>query len=324
MAKGSLRVVFAGTPDFAAIHLERLISSDHQLLAVYTQPDRPAGRGRKLQASPVKTLAQQAGLPVYQPATLKGAAEQQALAQLGADVMVVVAYGLILPQAVLDTPRLGCLNVHASLLPRWRGAAPIQRAIEYGDTNTGITIMQMDAGLDTGRMLMKVSCPIDARTRAGELHDALAVLGAPALLEVLGDLPRLQQHAQTQDDALASYAHKILKSEAQLDWSRSAVELDRKIRAFNPVPGCHSLLGGQRVKVWEATPLESEGPHVVPGTIVRAGNAGIAVSCGSGELLLEVLQLDGGRALAVKQLLSAHQAQFAVGKQFEQHPPGES
>jgi methionyl-tRNA formyltransferase len=173
-------------------------------------------------------------------------------------------------------------------------------------------------------MLMTVSCPIGARSRAGELHDALAVLGPPALLEVLGELPRLQQHAQAQDDTLASYAHKILKSEAQLDWSRSAVELDRKIRAFNPVPGCHSLLGGQRVKVWEARPLASAGPPVVPGTIVRAGNAGIAVSCGAGELLLEVLQLDGGRALAVQQLLSAHHAQFAVGKQFDPHPPGES
>ena len=177
MANNSLRVVFAGTPDFAAIHLANLITSEHQLLAVYTQPDRPAGRGRKLHASPVKQLALRAGLPVYQPVSLKGADEQQALAALGADVMVVVAYGLILPQPVLDAPRLGCLNVHASLLPRWRGAAPIQRAIEYGDTTSGVTIMQMDAGLDTGQMLAAVSCPIGARTSAGNLHDTLAQLG---------------------------------------------------------------------------------------------------------------------------------------------------
>ena len=187
MSKCPLRVIFAGTPDFAASHLKALIDSEHQLLAVYTQPDRPAGRGRKLQASPVKQLAEQAGLPVYQPASLKDEAAQLQLAALDADVMVVVAYGLILPQAVLDTPRFGCLNVHASLLPRWRGAAPIQRAIEAGDTTTGITIMQMDAGLDTGAMLATASCPIDPRaTSAADLLDELALLGPPLLLEVLG------------------------------------------------------------------------------------------------------------------------------------------
>lgn len=312
-----MRVVFAGTPDFAAIHLESLINSHHQLLAVYTQPDRPAGRGRKLQAGPVKALAQRAGLPVHQPASLKGAAEQQALAELDPDIIVVVAYGLILPQAVLDIPRFGSLNVHASLLPRWRGAAPIQRAIECGDTLTGITIMQMDAGLDTGRMLATVTCPIDARTNAAGLHDKLALLGPPALLAVLADLPKLQHQATAQDDSLACYAPKILKSEAQLDWSRSAVDLDRKIRAFNPFPVCHSLLGGQRVRVWEARPLPSEGAAVLPGTILRADNSGIAVQCGEDELVLEVLQLEGGRALAAKQLLSAHQALFAVSRCFE-------
>lgn len=324
MGRDSLRVVFAGTPDFAAIHLQSLINSAHDVLAVYTQPDRPAGRGRKLQASPVKQLAQQAGLNVYQPASLKGAAEQQALAALNADVMVVVAYGLILPQAVLDAPRLGCLNVHASLLPRWRGAAPIQRAIEYGDSLTGITIMQMDAGLDTGRMLSAISCRIGARTNAGALLDELARLGPPVLMDVLRDLPRLQHQAQVQDDARATYAHKILKSEAPLDWSRSAVELDRKIRAFNPFPVCHTHLGDRRVKVWEARPLASEAPAAAPGTIVRADRAGITVGCGEGALALDVLQLEGGRALAASELLRAHHALFAVGQRFELCAPDES
>ena len=321
MANNSLRVVFAGTPDFAAIHLANLITSEHQLLAVYTQPDRPAGRGRKLHASPVKQLALRAGLPVYQPVSLKGADEQQTLAALGADVMVVVAYGLILPQPVLDAPRLGCLNVHASLLPRWRGAAPIQRAIEYGDTTSGVTIMQMDAGLDTGQMLAAVSCPIGARTSAGNLHDTLAQLGPPALLAVLDDLPRWQHQAQVQDESQACYAHKILKSEAQLDWSLSAEELDRKIRAFNPFPICHALLGGQRVKLWEATPQATHATAATPGTILRADSSGIVVSCGEGELQLKVLQLEGGKALAAGQLLSAHQAQFAVGRRFDQRSP---
>jgi methionyl-tRNA formyltransferase len=304
--------------------LDALINSDHQLLAVYTQPDRPAGRGRKLQASPVKQLAQRAGLTVHQPASLKDPAAQLTLAALDADVLVVVAYGLILPQAVLDIPRAGCLNVHASLLPRWRGAAPIQRAIEYGDTVTGITIMQMDAGLDTGRMLAAVSCPVDPRTCAGQLHDQLARLGPPALLSVLSDLPGLQQRAVAQDESLACYAHKILKSEAQLDWSSSAVVLDRKIRAFNPFPVCHTFLDGQRIKVWEARPLVGTAASAPPGAIVQAGDAAIAVTCGDGALSLEVLQLEGGRALAANQLLGAHQAQFAVGRRFEEHTTGES
>lgn len=324
MANTSLRLVFAGTPDFAAIHLASLIESNHQLLAVYTQPDRPAGRGRKLHASPVKQLALRAGLPVYQPVSLKGADEQQALAALGADVMVVVAYGLILPQPVLDAPRLGCLNVHASLLPRWRGAAPIQRAIEYGDASSGVTIMQMDAGLDTGRMLAAVSCSIGARTSAGDLHDTLAQLGPPALQAVLEDLPRLQQQAQAQDESQACYAHKILKSEAQLDWTLSAVELDRKIRAFNPFPICHTLLDGQRVKVWEARPLANHASAAAPGTLLRADSSGIVVNCGEGELLLDVLQLEGGKALAAGQLLSAHHAQFAVGNRFDLRSPDRS
>lgn len=324
MANASLRVVFAGTPDFAAVHLESLLHSNHQVVAVYTQPDRPAGRGRKLQASPVKHLALQAGLPVLQPASLKGAAAQQELAALAADVMIVVAYGLILPQSVLDTPRLGCLNVHASLLPRWRGAAPIQRAIEHGDSTTGVTIMQMDAGLDTGKMLAAVSCPIEPRMSAGELHDRLALLGPPTLLDVLEDLPGKQRDSRAQDDQRACYAHKILKPEAQLDWSRSAAELDRRIRAFNPFPVCYTLLDGQRIRVWEATPLASEGAHAAPGRILPTAQGGIAVSCTDGVLELEVLQLEGGKALAVKQLLRAHGSLFAIGKRFDPHNPGQA
>jgi methionyl-tRNA formyltransferase len=318
MTNAPLRVLFAGTPEFAAVHLARLLDSEHQLIGVYTQPDRPAGRGRKLQASPVKQLAESAGLPVYQPVSLKDAATQQQLAALAADVLVVVAYGLILPQSVLDTPRFGCLNVHASLLPRWRGAAPIQRAIEAGDTHTGITIMQMDAGLDTGAMLATASCPIGTRTNAGELQDQLAALGPPLLLDVLGDLAGYQRRSSAQDDAQANYAHKILKPEAQLDWLCSANALERRVRAFNPFPVCYSLLGGERIRVWQATSPRSPATlTTAPGTIVRAESAGIEVCCGAGTLTLEVLQLEGGRALTVEDMLRAHQAKFEPGRRFD-------
>jgi methionyl-tRNA formyltransferase len=317
MSKNPLRVIFAGTPDFAASHLQSLINSECQLLAVYTQPDRPAGRGRKLQASPVKQLAEQAGLTVYQPASLKDEAVQLQLAGLGADVMVVVAYGLILPQAVLDAPRLGCLNVHASLLPRWRGAAPIQRAIEAGDTITGITLMQMDAGLDTGAMLATVSCPIGPRTSAAELHDELALLGPPLLQQVLANIENLRRHGQAQDDEQANYAHKILKAEALLDWRGSALALDRKVRAFNPFPICFGMLGGARVRIWQASARPATVALEAPGTILHAADAGIVVGCGEGELNLEVLQLEGGKALPAMELLRAHQAMFAAGTRFD-------
>ncbi len=311
-----LRILFAGTPGFAASHLERLIGSQHDILAVYTQPDRPAGRGRKLHASPVKEMAEQANLPVCQPASLKNEAAQQHLATFNADVMIVVAYGLILPQAVLDIPRLGCLNVHASLLPRWRGAAPIQRAIEAGDATTGITIMQMNAGLDTGEMLACVSCPISSQTTAGSLHDELALLGPPLLDDVLGDIGSHQRHSRPQDDEHANYASKILKPEAQIDWRHSASVLDHKVRAFNPFPVCYCELDGQRIRIWQARPLSSTTASQMPGTLLRAGKEGIVVSCGEGELAIEVLQLEGGKPLQAKQLLSAYQALFATGKQF--------
>ena len=318
MADSSLRILFAGTPDFAAIHLESLIDSKHSLIGVYTQPDRPAGRGKKLTASPVKQLALEAQLPLYQPASLKGTDEQQQLANLQADVMVVVAYGLILPQSVLDMPRLGCLNVHASLLPRWRGAAPIQRAIEAGDPQSGITIMQMDAGLDTGDMLASASCPIHGDTTAASLHDELADLGAPLLLQVLSDLQAHQQAARQQDDALATYASKVQKQEAEIDWQQDALTLDRRIRAFNPFPVCFSTLGGERVKLWQAQPVAGAAADQGPaGTIVSADRDGIAVRCGSGGLNILKLQLPGGKPLSAQQVLNARREQFAPGQQFE-------
>lgn len=312
-----MKLIFAGTPDFSAAHLRALIGSEHQLIAVYTQPDRPAGRGKKLQPSPVKKLAIEAGIPVYQPASLKDANAQQQLADLGADAMVVVAYGLILPEAVLQAPRLGCINVHASLLPRWRGAAPIQRAIEAGDTKTGTTIMQMDAGLDTGAMLATASVDIGPQTTAASLHDALAECGAPLLINVLADLPGHQARAQQQDDALANYAHKILKPEAEIDWTRSAAELDLAIRAFNPFPVCFSMLEGQRVKIWSATPASNAPLSEPPGTILRTGRDGILVNCGAGQLAIQRLQLPGGKPLDAEQALNGSADILSVGKQFQ-------
>jgi len=317
MPEAPLRIIFAGTPEFAALHLKALIDSKHQLTAVYTQPDRPAGRGKKLQASPVKKVAEAAGLPLCQPASLKDVEVQKELAAMAADLLIVVAYGLILPQAILDATRLGCLNVHASLLPRWRGAAPIQRAIEAGDNTTGITIMQMDAGLDTGAMLATLSCPIGEETTAATLHDALADLGPPLLLDVLGDIHARQSTAQQQDDTQATYAHKISKAEAEIDWRLTARELDRKIRAFNPFPVCFSTLDQQRVRIWQAHPLDNGASTSAPGTILEAGEGGIVVSCGDGQLAIESLQLPGGKALTTAQALHARQAQFAPGKQFD-------
>jgi len=317
-----LKLIFAGTPEFAAIHLNALIESKHQLIGVYTQPDRPAGRGKKLHASPVKRLAQEAGVSVFQPRSLKDEQAQQQLAGLGADAMVVVAYGLILPQAVLDAPRLGCLNVHASLLPRWRGAAPIQRAIEAGDAETGITIMQMDAGLDTGDMLATASCLIKEDTSAASLHNTLAGLGPPLLLDVLDRLPELQQSARKQDDQRATYASKIVKSEAQLDWTLDAASLDRAIRAFNPFPVCFSRVGSERVKVWLARVVGTNSLPEPPGTIIRADKQGIIVNCGKGQLAIQQLQLPGGKALSAEQVLNSRRELFAPGQAFS--PPDES
>ena len=305
-----LRIVFAGTPEFAAVHLQALLDAGLAPVAVYTQPDRPAGRGQKLMASPVKQLAVAHGIPVLQPATLRDPAAQAELAALQPDLLVVVAYGLILPQAVLDIPRLGCINSHASLLPRWRGAAPIQRAVQAGDAESGVTVMRMEAGLDTGPMLLKVRTPIAADDTGGSLHDRLAALGAAAVVEAIPQLAAGTLAGEVQDDALANYAHKLNKDEARLDWSRPAVELERLVRAFNPWPVCHSSLGEAALKVYAAELGEGQG---APGTILAASRDGLTVACGSGALRLTRLQLPGGKPLGFAELYNSRREQFAPG-----------
>ncbi|MBK0059974.1 methionyl-tRNA formyltransferase [Pseudomonas sp. S44] len=306
-----MRIVFAGTPEFAAEHLKALLDSPYEIVAVYTQPDRPAGRGQKLMPSAVKALALAHDIPVYQPQTLRNADAQAELAALKPDLMVVVAYGLILPQAVLDIPRLGCINSHASLLPRWRGAAPIQRAVEAGDAESGVTVMRMEAGLDTGPMLLKVTTPISADDTGGSLHDRLAQLGPGAVVQAIAGLADGSLQGQVQDDALATYAHKLNKDEARLDWSRPAVELERLIRAFNPWPVCHSTLDGETVKVLGANLSTGKGE---PGEILSASKDGLVVACADGALSLTRLQLPGGKALAFSDLFNSRREKFASGK----------
>ena len=306
----SLRIVFAGTPEFAAEHLKALLDTSHQIVAVYSQPDRPAGRGQKLTPSPVKQLALQHEIPVYQPQSLRDPAAQAELAALVPDLLVVVAYGLILPQAVLDIPRLGCINSHASLLPRWRGAAPIQRAIEAGDSESGVTVMRMEAGLDTGPMLLKVHTPIAAEDTGGSLHDRLAALGPQAVVEAIAGLAAGSLVGEVQDDSLATYAHKLNKDEARLDWTRPAVELERLIRAFNPWPICHSSLSETPLKILAGHLADGQGQ---PGTILAASRDGLTVACGQGALCLTRLQLPGGKALNFADLYNSRREQFAVG-----------
>jgi methionyl-tRNA formyltransferase len=308
-----LKIIFAGTPEFAATALSSLLTTSHQVVAVYTQPDRPAGRGRKLQPSPVKKLALEHGIEVRQPAKLKEPADQAALGELGADLMVVVAYGLLLPQAVLDAPRLGCINIHASLLPRWRGAAPIQRAILAGDDESGVTIMQMEAGLDTGPMLHILKTPILRDDTGGSLHDRLAELGARALLESLAAIADGSLIPHPQDDALATYAKKLDKGEARIDWSQTAAEIDRQVRAFNPWPVAQCDFDGQAMRIWQARPVEGELPPTSqPGQIVEAGKSGIDVATGAGLLRILELQLPGKRALTAADFLNAHRVDGVV------------
>ncbi len=305
-----MRIVFAGTPEFAAQHLQALLDAGRQIVAVYTQPDRPAGRGQKLMPSPVKQLAVQHGIAVYQPQTLRDPVAQAELAALKPDLMVVVAYGLILPQVVLDTPRLGCINSHASLLPRWRGAAPIQRAVQAGDASSGVTVMQMEAGLDTGPMLLKVSTTITADDTGGSLHDRLARLGSAAVVDAIGKLAAGELRGEVQDDSQATYAHKLNKDEARIDWSRPAEELERLIRAFNPWPICHSTLRGEPLKVLAASLGEGTGQ---PGEILTASKDGLTVACGIGALRLTRLQLPGGKPLNFADLYNSRREQFAPG-----------
>lgn len=309
----SLRIVFAGTPDFAAVSLAALLATHHQVVAVLTQPDRPAGRGKKLTASPVKQLAQAHELPVLQPETLKDDVIQQQLAALSADVMVVVAYGLIVPRAVLDLPRLGCINVHGSLLPRWRGAAPIQRAIAEGDRETGVGIMQMEAGLDTGPVLLERRLDIGDAETGGALHDRLAALGAEALVAALDDLPALQASAVAQPADGVTYAHKLSKADALLDFAQPATALANRVRAFNPWPVAWCPWQAQALRVWSAQAISGDGS---PGTVLAVSPDGIDVACGEGALRLTELQLPGKRAMAVPDLLRGHPDMMTVGEQL--------
>lgn len=306
-----LKIIFAGTPDFAARHLDALLASEHQVTGVFTQPDRPAGRGNKLTPSPVKVLAEAHNVPVFQPASLKPAENQQLVADLQADVMVVVAYGLILPQAVLDMPRLGCINVHGSLLPRWRGAAPIQRSLWAGDNETGVTIMQMDAGLDTGDMLCKLSCPILANDTSASLYDKLAQLGPQGMLQALTALANGTARPEVQDEAQASYAEKLSKEEARLNWSLPAAQLERCIRAFNPWPVSYFTIDEQPVKVWQASVLPHQDRQ--PGEIVHADKAGIQVATADGVLNLLSLQPAGKKAMSAQDLLNSRREWFTPG-----------
>ncbi|WP_291971847.1 methionyl-tRNA formyltransferase [Candidatus Symbiopectobacterium sp.] len=312
MSESPLRIIFAGTPDFAARHLDALLASPHQVVGVFTQPDRPAGRGNKLTPSPVKVLAEQHGVPVLQPKSLRTAENQQLVADLQADIMVVVAYGLILPQAVLDMQRLGCINVHGSLLPRWRGAAPIQRSLWAGDAETGVTIMQMDAGLDTGAMLHKLSCPITPQDTSASLYDRLAELGPLGLLTTLASLAQGTAVAEKQDDSLANYAEKLSKEEAKLDWSLSAEQLERCIRAFNPWPVSYITIDEQPVKVWKASALDTN-HSAQPGTIISADKQGIQVATAQGVLNLLQLQPAGKKPMSVQDLLNSRREWFTPG-----------
>lgn len=308
----SLRIIFAGTPDFAARHLSALLSSEHQVVGVFTQPDRPAGRGKKLMPSPVKVLAETHNIPVFQPVSLRQAENQQLVAELKADVMVVVAYGLILPKAVLDMPRLGCINVHGSLLPRWRGAAPIQRSLWAGDAETGVTIMQMDVGLDTGAMLHKITCAIEAEDTSATLYDKLAGLGPQGLLETLRQLANGCAQPEIQDDAQATYAEKLSKEEARIDWSLSAEQLERCIRAFNPWPMSWLEIESQPIKIWSASSIATA-TDAKPGTILAVSKQGIQVATGEGILNLESLQPAGKKAMSAQDLLNSRREWFEPG-----------
>ncbi|MFH0272669.1 methionyl-tRNA formyltransferase [Vibrio jasicida] len=311
----SLRIVFAGTPDFAARHLAALLSSEHEVIAVYTQPDRPAGRGKKLTASPVKTIALEHDIPVYQPENFKSDEAKQELADLNADIMVVVAYGLLLPQVVLDTSKLGCINVHGSILPRWRGAAPIQRSIWAGDAETGVTIMQMDIGLDTGDMLKIATLPIEASDTSASMYEKLAGLGPDALIDCLADIATGNAEPVKQDDELANYAKKLSKEEARINWNDDAAHIERCVRAFNPWPMSHFEVAENSIKVWQSRVAEQTSDKPA-GTIVQADKTGIYVATGNGTLVLEQLQVPGKKAMSVQDILNSRASWFEVGTQL--------
>ena len=311
-----MRVIFAGTPEFAATHLLSLINDDAQeVVAVYTQPDRPAGRGKKLTSSPVKLLALQYGIPIYQPSSLNNETALSDLAALKADIMIVVAYGLLLPQSVLSIPCHGCINVHASVLPKWRGAAPIQRAIENGDQASGITVIQMDAGLDTGAMLSVSHCNLDENETSASLHNKLALLGSDSLASTLKKIQDQTAVGIAQDSDFSSYANKIKKSEALINWSESAHVIERKVRAYNPFPVTFSMLDGLRIKIWSATVQDKEGSGEV-GEIISATARGLEIKCGQYCLLIPELQLPGKARMAVSEVLKSKALLFSCGKIF--------
>ncbi len=311
-----MRLVFAGTPDFAATALRALLANGHQIVGVYSQPDRPSGRGRKLIPSPVKQVALEQALPVYQPESLRSTDTQAELRALDPDLMVVAAYGLILPRAVLDIPHYGCLNIHASLLPRWRGAAPIQRAIAAGDTKSGITIMQMADGLDTGDMLYKSATPIAPTDTGGSLHDRLAEMGGEAIVEAIKRLEAGTLTPELQDDEQACYAHKLTKHDGHIDWSRPALEIDRQIRAFNPYPGSYTDLDQQRIRIHQASLVPLTGGQK-PGTVLARARTGIEIVCGEGALRVERLQLAGSRPQSVTDLINGGKALLLPGQELQ-------
>jgi methionyl-tRNA formyltransferase len=306
-----MRLVFAGTPEFAATILAALLDSERSVSCVYTQPDRPSGRGRKPKSSPVKLLAQRHHLPVLQPASLRSKACVDALAAISPDLMVVAAYGLLLPRSILAVPSRGCINVHASLLPRWRGAAPIQRAILAGDEITGVSIMQMDEGLDTGAVLRSASLHIEPRDTAKTLGERLARLGAKALLRTLDELSCGPMEASPQDESRVTLAPRVEKGEAELDWRLSAVDLERRVRAFDPWPVAYTFLPGRedplarRLRVWQARACPHRSHAETPGTVLEAGGEGIAVAAGSGALLLREIQVPGSRVMSARDFLNA-------------------
>jgi len=302
------RLIFAGTPDFAVPCLDALLQTGYPVVAVYTQPDRPAGRGRKLQQSPVKRLAVERGIEVMQPQSLKrDPSAVEVLQGLRADLMIVVAYGLILPLDVLEAPRLGCINVHASLLPRWRGAAPIQRAILAGDAETGVCIMGMEEGLDTGPVYHRLTLPITPTETGGSLHDKLATLGARALIDALPGIAEGTLEAVAQADAGVTYASKLTKEEATIDWALSAVQIDRQVRAFDPWPVSQTTLGGESLRIWSAEPVDSATSDQPPGTVIRADRSGLLVATGDGVLALTRLQPSGKRPMSALDFINSRQ-----------------
>lgn len=307
-----MRILFAGTPDFAVPSLKALAASSHDIPAVLTQPDRPAGRGRRTVAGPVKDCARALGIEVLQPESLMSPSILADIQRLGPRVMVVVAYGLLLKREVLDIPEYGCINVHASLLPRWRGAAPIQRAIEAGDSETGISIMQMDEGLDTGPVLARRATPISSRDTAGSLHDRLAVIGAELLVETLQEIERGTTRAVLQDQSLATYARKISSDDARVDWRRPAGYIERQIRAMDPWPVARTVHGGRTIRLWQADVVHDGGAEA--GEVIRSGPDGIDIACGEGVLRVKVLQREGGKRMGVAEFLNGYR--IDAGEQF--------